>query len=344
MARRLLLAGLLALAVGAVDWAAPATSNQVQAASAGVPPASAGTILFVKSNDLWTMRADGSGQVQLTHEADGNFANNGVFSPDGTRIAYAVHTPWAQQKLGSSELHVMNADGSNDQVLVRPGPADGEWVDEPAWYGGGTSLLFVHDTPRYGPGNQWQGDSITLEGLNLANGSRSVLMQNAENPTTAGGALAWLSIPNNGTLGYQVNFTADGTNTKTLLTEKNCVQVNQPRLSPDGQYLAFSCSGAPGSGGSGPFGLFGLANLSLIPGAEAHGLPWDPYVIKTDGTGLRRLASIGGDEQAMAWSPDGKTLALDSYDGVFAMPASGGAMAKIVAGGDGSALDWKPGP
>ena len=286
------------------------------------------------------MKADGSAQAQLTHQANGKFANHALFSPDRTKIVYASHTPWTPQSPGTSEIHLMNADGTNDQVLVSPGSAQGEWVDEPAWYGGGSSVFFAHDVPQYNTAGQWQSDTLTLEGLNLANGSRSVILPNAENPTTAPtGALAWVAI-NPGALGFQVNFTADGSTVKTLVSDKNCSIVSQPRLSPDGQWLAFSCSGPIGTAGSGSSGIFGLANLSLISAAEAHGLPWDPFVIKTDGTGLRRLAAVGSDEQAVAWSPDGKTIAVDFYDGIFAMPASGGAMAKIVAGGDASALDW----
>ena len=57
------------------------------------------------------------------HQASGKFANHGLFSPDGTKIVYASHTPWTPQGMGSSEIHLMNADGSNDQVLVSPGPA-----------------------------------------------------------------------------------------------------------------------------------------------------------------------------------------------------------------------------
>src|SRR5579883_516361 len=101
-----------------------------------------------------------------------------------------------------------------------PGRRKGEWVDEPTWYGGGTSVFFVHDVPQYDASGQWKNDAVRLEGLNLANGSRSVIMQNAQDPTTSpSGALAWVSF-NPGTLGFQVNFTADGTTTKTLLSDK----------------------------------------------------------------------------------------------------------------------------
>jgi hypothetical protein len=218
-------------------------------------------------------------------------------------------------------------------------------MDEPAWYGGGTSLFFVHDVPQFDANGQWLSDSMTLEGLSLANGSRSVLMKNARNPTTApNGALAWMAI-NAGTLGFQLNYTADGSTVKTLVSDKDCWQISQPRLSPDGQWIAFSCSGpkGAGSGGGGPFGLFGIANLSLIPSASAHGLPWDPFVIKTDGTGLRRLAGLGSDEQAVAWSPDSQTVSLAYFDGVFDVPLAGGPLTRIMGGGDPGALDWKAG-
>jgi len=43
----------------------------------------------------------------------------------------------------------------------------------------------------------------------------------------------------------------------------------------------------------------------------------------------------------VAWNADGKTVALDYYDGIFERPAGGGPLAKVVAGGDPSALDWR---
>lgn len=88
----------------------------------------------------------------------------------------------------------------------------------------------------------------------------------------------------------------------------------------------------------GASGLDGTHGTGRRAGRKLHLRP------ATDGTGLRRLSALGSDQQALAWSPDGQTIALDYYDAIFAMPASGDAMAKIMAGGDATDLDWKAGP
>jgi TolB protein len=53
------------------------------------------------------MAIDGTGVTQLTHNP-GDFDEQPVYSPDGTRIAFVSSTShdW--------ELHVMNADGSGE--------------------------------------------------------------------------------------------------------------------------------------------------------------------------------------------------------------------------------------
>jgi len=74
----------------------------------------------------------GSRQTQLTHEANGKFANHAVFSSDRTKIGYASHTPWTQQNYGGVEIRVMNADGTNHQTVLSP-TQQGEWMDLPVW-------------------------------------------------------------------------------------------------------------------------------------------------------------------------------------------------------------------
>ena len=336
MLGRIALATVLALAVGSFDLPGR-PSGAVEAAQSTAPAASAGLVVYSNNNDIWTMNADGSNQTQLTHVAQNLFANDAVFSPDGTKIAYTVHQPWTQDNWGGSEIHIMNIDGTNDRVALKP-TRKSEWMDMPAWYAAGTQLFYSHDVPQFDASGNWTSDTITLEALDMGTGQRTVLQNNAENPTTAAnGTLAWVSFTN-GQIGFQLNVITPNSQPKTILSDKDFLQIWQPRLSPDGQWIAFSGSGRSASSG-GSSGLFGA--LSLVPTASAHGLPWDPWIIKVDGTGLRKLASIGSDEQAVTWSPDGQTVGVDDYDGVFAIPAAGGGLAKIVAGGQAGGLDWR---
>ena len=59
--------------------------------------------------------------------------------------------------------------------------------------------------------------------------------------------------------------------------------------------------------------------------AEAHGIPWDPWVVQADGSGLRRLAETGADEPSIAWSPDETQVFVYSGTGSFVLDANSGA-------------------
>jgi TolB protein len=68
------------------------------------------------SSNVFTVRPDGSGRVQLTHSRGGKI-NNGLdsWSPDGTKIAFVSN------RTGTYEIYVMNANGS-DITQVTRGP------------------------------------------------------------------------------------------------------------------------------------------------------------------------------------------------------------------------------
>jgi len=66
-----------------------------------------------KSSNVYTMRIDGSGLAQLTHEKGGAInAGANSWSPDGTKIAYVSN------KSGTYQIWTMNADGSRARQLT----------------------------------------------------------------------------------------------------------------------------------------------------------------------------------------------------------------------------------
>jgi len=61
------------------------------------------------SANLWTVAADGTGLTQLTHEAGGNYAIEGTWSPDSSAIAFAS---WFGDDAFTA-IRVMHADGTD---------------------------------------------------------------------------------------------------------------------------------------------------------------------------------------------------------------------------------------
>lgn len=86
------------------------------------------------STSIWIMHADGSHQRQLTFDG---FDVEPVFSPDGSRIAFARIT--GESPAGQEEaLYVMDVDGSDLHAVVPPTPG----LEHPDWSPDGTVLSF----------------------------------------------------------------------------------------------------------------------------------------------------------------------------------------------------------
>ena len=72
------------------------------------------------NGEIWVMRADGSGQTQLTSLSTGE-DRDPTFSPDGERIAFEHNT-------GATQIWIMDADGSGQTQLTFPGANPDEAV------------------------------------------------------------------------------------------------------------------------------------------------------------------------------------------------------------------------
>jgi Tol biopolymer transport system component len=82
--------------------------------------------------DIWLMDADGSDQINLTHDASDDGAP--AWSPDGRFIAFD------SARQGTHELHVIRADGTGARQLT----FDGDYSTDPSWSPDGSWLAFTH--------------------------------------------------------------------------------------------------------------------------------------------------------------------------------------------------------
>jgi TolB protein len=91
----------------------------------------------------------------------------------------------------------------------------------------------------------------------------------------------------------------------------------QPAWSPDGQSIAF---------------------------ASKRDGPSHIYVMRADGTGVRRLTSGPSDDSSPTWSPDGRRIVFAREGELYAVRARGGPARRLMQGIGGDAADpaWAP--
>jgi TolB protein len=252
-----------------------------QAASPG-----SGRIAFsLDRNDvsaIYTVHPDGTGLRQLTRPIvrQGFGGDSGpAWSANGRRVAFARDLPyWGADRF---RVHVIGARGQNEDA-VTSGPFD----VMPTWAPKGR-LAFVRLTV---------GDALTYSTIySFTPGARPTELiagkadiTPAWSPTGRTVAFARLS----GGVAELFLADADGTGVRSL-----GVKGVQPAWSPDGAQLAFvSFSDRNGQTCGGD---------ECTPNGEL-------YVVRGDGSGLRRLTASTADDGHPTWSPDGRRIAFSS--------------------------------
>lgn len=104
---------------------------------------------------------------------------------------------------------------------------------------------------------------------------------------------------------------------------------------------------ALGGPGGLPLGLTALlafpfgSNPQALQAPPAHGVPYDLWVVKPDGTGLKRLTILFEDQPMAAWSNDGKKIAFLAGQGFYMIDSDGKNLVKKSDRGAHAGFDWR---
>lgn len=262
------------------------------------------------TQNIWTIKADGSGARQLTNfTIKGNVCSAPAWSPDGSTILFGCTANPRDANKSDNVLHywTMNAEGSD----LRPLPGR---IWDPAWSPDGQKLAFISSRSlddsvnQHGPvsGNIWVMNSDGHGAAPITQLTSDIVTARYVLWSPDGSKLAFLSNRaldgsdrRNGKEGifnlWMVN--ADGSEARPL-TRFTAVGINvlNVKWSPDGKRLAFLSNCAH----DGRDALAGDLNTNI-------------WVAKPDGSGVQALTQFHNvSVRDLDWSPDGIRLAFSS--------------------------------
>ncbi|HLL76337.1 MAG TPA: Calx-beta domain-containing protein [Pyrinomonadaceae bacterium] len=298
------------------------------------PPRATDRVLFTSLRDgnheIYVMNGDGTGQTNLTNNPAQDATP--VWSPDGTRIAFASNRTTPSNPHGASNIFVMNADGSGVRQVTDNGRVGfiPSIVYDPAWSPDGTKLVFV---------SSFMGEMSHLAVINVDDGVGTgvfISTTQAADPAWSpdGTRIAFVgaggvSNPEDLVIGARHLFVvnADGSG-KTKVADMVSPfdsfgfppPSSGPAWSPDGKRLAF---------------------VSNRDGND------EIYVVGASGGNLTRLTSHPAQDLMPAWLPDGSGIAFTSYRDaqqrdIYVMSADGGAPARLTTHpADDYDADWR---
>jgi Tol biopolymer transport system component len=305
------LAFVLAAAVVAL-----ASAADVSLATA---PGQNGRLVFQRQagshTQLFSVSADGSGLLQLTHFASSD-ALWPAWSPDGTKIAFE------RDYANGGVIAAMRSDGTGLQALTPRG-----LYGEPSWSPDGKLITFG----RYIPGREASIWIMNASGRNVRRVTKNPIP--AADPCNCIGQGSSVFSPD----GKRIAFTWTKGERKRAVFTVNVNGSGLKQLTPWGRGVADKIDWSPD----------GSRILLTMPEFGRPGVSANVFSVRRDGSDLKQLTHDTGGaihNGADSWSPDGqKIIFVSDRDGVFKsywMNADGTGRTEVPNADDAHLISW----
>jgi Tol biopolymer transport system component len=309
-------------------------------------------LIFARDGQIWQSDGSAAPPRRLTRLPQGEAASQPALSPDGAQIAFVtlVQPPiTATVALPSSRLYVLDRDSGALRQVWQP---DSGILWLPSWTHDGSALLVLANGTA-GISSDDQTGRQQIVRVDLTSASRTTVVRGALDPTVSpdGAQLAYLAFDRDG-IHLHVELAAiDGSSPRRLIDGSQFQGFFAPRFSPDGSQIVVAGLEGPPTDDQGyplattpPGPLNTMLGLFAPPVAEAHGAPWDVWIVNVDGGGLRRIAHIADDMPMATFSPDGSEIVVMAYNGFYRLNHNGTRLRRIDSHGDHGGLAWDTRP
>ncbi len=297
-----------------------------------------GQLLIVQNGNFLVYDLGLLSAQPMTKFPKGAYAASPGLSFDRKSIAYTYYVvPKDPKDLGGSDLNVMDVAGTNPRT-VRTHPESGATFEDPCFTSDGKAILATLRKEIYDQG-QFKGESVSIQRVGLDGSGPTLVVDNALGPAISpdGKYLVYTGVDDKGQpTGLRI-ADGNGSGGKDLLPNQAFTYARFPIFSPDGSLILFSAVGGPGISlpspkvKAAPFGV-GVA--------EAHGIPWDIWTVRPDGSEVKRLTNESEDTPVPVWSPKGDWIAMAGEIGLYLVDAGGKQTIRISTTVSGGGIVW----